>query len=852
MLSCGAGTFTGVKFASYGTPLTGAGNCSYTVGACNAPSSAAVVGAACVGRSTCAIDVGVGTFGPDPCSGVYKFLAVQMEGACAPAPAGALCALSTYSRTFRHVNASGTGQAYYQRLMPRNDAPAPRAIPYALNPPTGGVTLNGGVLGAASDAAVKYLLGVYTVDNLLFNFRKRAGLPQPPGAHCMGWDCREDWCVFCRGGRNKRRTKLAGQQRAHPHSPPPPPPPRCRIEGSPAGLFLMGAGGHLRWREIPALRAMMDALIDGIEACAEPDGWLSAYTQAKMATDEHPDYTTSWTVHGFLEAAVAGNAKALPMIRRHMNVFNNHSLIPSFLPGDGGNWPWQVPAGPWPPGANNATSSGSGTLTGHTIYLIVQGIIHSTRLALSPVGTQADVDLVKNLYEEPWWLAALAARDETVVGHKLFFSHNYQLTGVEAYMDMYFLTGEQLYLDAVLGAWAMHRDTARGWILLGGSLAINEGDIYEPGSFHLEAGTNRAGLGLLPRERARLHRGRLAGERHHGGSGGDNHTCAGEEHGGHGTGRQQQHHGHHHGLSEGWDAEYPTGEFCGAVFWLKLNQRLHQLQPDNETFVAEIEREVYNEGLAHLAPDGSGIRYFSFLNGVKQEPAAISTCCEGQGTRLYGSLQEYLFATTPSGALYVDIYAPATFNFSTASAAGTLQVFTDFPYGSDVRISLTLAQPAASLDLALRMPSWLAAPSVPVTVGGAPWPAAGAPGTYLHLSQAWPAGETLIAFTLPQAVTAHLYTGVTQLGGYVRYGFTHGPTLLAATPAGGEAPGHFNSTLRGMVIPGVRGAEPASWLVPAADGSPLHWEVVGVPGVLFQPSWEIQEANFSAFPCFDS
>ena len=181
----------------------------------------------------------------------------------------------------------------------------------------------------------------------------------------------------------------------------------------------MGAGGHLRWREIPQLRAMMDALIDGIEACAEPDGWLSAYTQEKMASDEHPDYTTSWTVHGFLEAAIAGNPKALRMIRAHMNVFNNHSLIPSFLPGDGGNWPWQVPAGPWAPGADNKTSSGYGTKTGHTIYLIVQGIIHSTRLALSPVGTQADVDLVKNLYEEPWWLAALAARDETVVGHKL-------------------------------------------------------------------------------------------------------------------------------------------------------------------------------------------------------------------------------------------------------------------------------------------------------------------------------------------------------------------------------------------------------------------------------------------------
>ena len=242
VLSCGTGTFTGVKFASYGTPLTGAGNCSFSAGACDAPSSAAVVAAACVGRSACAIDVGVSTFGPDPCGGVYKFLAVEMEGACAPAPAGALCALSTYSRTFRHVNASGTGQSYYQKLMPRNDAPAPRTIPYALNPPTGGVTLNGGVLGAASDAAVKYLLNVYTVDNLLFNFRKRAGLPQPPGAHCMGWDCQADWCVRLVTSMRAQLLRPLHLLTRSPFHPPPPPPP-AGLRAPPRGCSSWARAG---------------------------------------------------------------------------------------------------------------------------------------------------------------------------------------------------------------------------------------------------------------------------------------------------------------------------------------------------------------------------------------------------------------------------------------------------------------------------------------------------------------------------------------------------------------------------------------------------------------------------------
>ena len=85
-----------------------------------------------------------------------------------------------------------------------------------------------------------------------------------------------------------------------------------------------------------------------------------------------------------------------------------------------------MPAGPFPPGINNRTSYTGSTLTGHTICLIVQGLIHSTRMALSEVGTQADVDLLESVYIENWWLEALAARDVTVISHKLYDAHNCQ------------------------------------------------------------------------------------------------------------------------------------------------------------------------------------------------------------------------------------------------------------------------------------------------------------------------------------------------------------------------------------------------------------------------------------------
>ena len=116
------------------------------------------------------------------------------------------------------------------------------------------------------------------------------------------------------------------------------------------------------------------------------------------------------------------------------------------------------PVDPWPPGADNRTATGSGTLTGHTIYLIdqvshsphfrahfitscsrgktvcchrwvtehifnlpsPQGLIHQTRMALSPVGTQADVDLVTSIYEEPWWLEMLGDRNLEAIWHKVW------------------------------------------------------------------------------------------------------------------------------------------------------------------------------------------------------------------------------------------------------------------------------------------------------------------------------------------------------------------------------------------------------------------------------------------------
>lgn len=76
-LTCPEGsTITAIEFASFGTPT---GTCgAFAQSSCHAASSQAVLEAACLGQSTCAVDVSNAKFGGDPCSFVEKNLNVQV------------------------------------------------------------------------------------------------------------------------------------------------------------------------------------------------------------------------------------------------------------------------------------------------------------------------------------------------------------------------------------------------------------------------------------------------------------------------------------------------------------------------------------------------------------------------------------------------------------------------------------------------------------------------------------------------------------------------------------------------------------------------------------------------------
>lgn len=87
------------------------------------------------------------------------------------------------------------------------------------------------------------------------------------------------------------------------------------LKGSNAGRFLMGAGNTLRWLEVPALREMLDDVVDGVEACKNESGYILAYDPPGFMHSEQGDYGRSWFTQGMIEAGKSGNTKAYPLLR---------------------------------------------------------------------------------------------------------------------------------------------------------------------------------------------------------------------------------------------------------------------------------------------------------------------------------------------------------------------------------------------------------------------------------------------------------------------------------------------------------------------------------------------------------
>jgi hypothetical protein len=274
------------------------------------------------------------------------------------------------------------------------------------------------------------------------------------------------------------------------------------------------------------------------------------------------------------------------------------------------------------------------------------------------------------------------------------------------------------------------------------------------------------------------------------------------------------------------------GELCGSSFWVFLSQRFQLLDPENEQYAAEIEKSIYNVGLANQDA-GNGFRYHAILEGEKEKATHENTCCEGQGTRLIGSLPEHIFSVAADG-IYWHLYEPATLKWQQDGHDIALSIRTQFPF--DTFVEATIHAPAATpARIRIRVPSW-AVGEMAISVNGKV-AGSGKPGSYVSLERQWAEGDR-IAFTLPAAMRVTRYKGADQVSGKTRYAIEYGPVLMAVVG-------------RGVIELSLeKGSDPESLgrHLDSIAGAPLHYTLRENPARRIMPYFQIGDEGFTCYP----
>jgi hypothetical protein len=284
------------------------------------------------------------------------------------------------------------------------------------------------------------------------------------------------------------------------------------------------------------------------------------------------------------------------------------------------------------------------------------------------------------------------------------------------------------------------------------------------------------------------------------------------------------------------DPIHKYNELCCSAHWLYLNQRLHHLYPDIESYVAEIEKTLYNIVVADQLGE-KFIRYHAYIDIQKDcDFSTPVSCCAGLGTRILGSLPEFLYSIDPQG-IRVDIYSDSRITWQHGQEQCKLTTCTMQPAGGEVSITVDRA-PKGLFALRLRIPGW-AAGEVAISLNGN-LVAQGVPGSYCTLEREWQAGDT-IHFSLPLRLRATRYRGLDAVSGCERYAYEWGPLLLGVV-------GRLDARGRYLLID-QDPVKPETWAVPV-DGKPGHFSVRDKPGCTLIPYFEIGDEVFTCYPIF--
>jgi DUF1680 family protein len=211
---------------------------------------------------------------------------------------------------------------------------------------------------------------------------------------------------------------------------------------------------------------------------------------------------------------------------------------------------------------------------------------------------------------------------------------------------------------------------------------------------------------------------------------------------------------------------------------------------------------------------------------------AMSTCCEGQGTRMMGALPEFIYSVADDG-IYVNLFSQSAITHTTKAGTISLKMITQFPYDDKVQLTISTETPVET-KIRIRIPSW-AAKKIPVSINGK-LIAHGNPGTYLTLNRQWKEGDK-ISFSLPMNFRMTEYVGE-EKAYFGKYALEYGPLLMAYVSMKGEKEKFSLPVSPDKLLKNLK----------PVPGKSLHYSVGNITEFEFMPYFEVQDEVFSCFP----
>ncbi|MDR1025108.1 MAG: glycoside hydrolase family 127 protein, partial [Treponema sp.] len=276
-----------------------------------------------------------------------------------------------------------------------------------------------------------------------------------------------------------------------------------------------------------------------------------------------------------------------------------------------------------------------------------------------------------------------------------------------------------------------------------------------------------------------------------------------------------------------------NGETCGSVFWAWINQRLVQLYPREEKYIAQIEEVVYNT-LCNCRDERGHTRYHIRLHGKKDGAGNVNSCCQVSSTMAISSIPQYIYLTNQD-TVFVNLFIPSEFD----SSFGKLTMETDFPVSGRVTVGVDPTAGEGRFTISVRAPCWINGPMA-VSVNGT-FAAGGTAGGRITINRLWKKGDT-ISFTIPYGFRPVHYTGTDQAeDNGSRYTMLYGPILMALD-ADCKDP---------QTIPRIKGS-PADLIasLKPTPGSPLHFPVPGT-AYTYMPYWDAKNEGFTCLPVIE-